>query len=236
MAPSKGKATSKAKTSSKAKAPSKTKASSKGKFNLGFGLVNAALAALAAELQNYRDAPALVKRSDGKYEGDILGFVKGLRLSAGLIYYFRDKVEGHDLEVSWGHLLDKRQLSCSRECDVIIHTKGSIHKWNGTDRPIMEFKFIEAAKARAVISCKSILTSKEIDKDYPKELKKFGVKKVFLFAECSSASNFDNLRKKAKTAGYADLCCLYLTGPQDYIKTDERMWYDFGNKVLAAVK
>jgi len=236
MAPSKAKATSKAKTPSKAKAPSKTKAPSKGKFHLGFGLVNAPLAALAGELINYRHAPALVKRSDGKSEGDILGFVKGLRLSAVLIYYFRDKVEGHGLEASWGHLLDKGQLTCSRECDVIIHTKGSIHRWNGTDRPIMDFKFIEAAKARAVISCKSILTSKEIDKEYPKELKKFGVKKVFLFAECSSATNFDNLRKKAKTAGYADLCCLYLTGPQDYIEMNERMWYDFGNQVLAAVK
>jgi hypothetical protein len=123
MSPSKAKASSKAKGRSKAKAPSKAKG------RLGIGLSNAPLTALAAELLSYRDAPPLTKRSDGKYEGDILGFVKGLRLSAGIIYFFNQKLSSHpELEVSWGHLLDEKQLSCSRECDVIIHSRGSAMK------------------------------------------------------------------------------------------------------------
>jgi hypothetical protein len=113
----------------------------------------------------------------------------------------------------------------------------AIHKWNGSEHPIMVFKFVEVAKARAVISCKSLLTSINQDiREYPKELKKFGIKKVFLFAECSSATNFPNLRKAAKKAGYADLCCLYLTGSQGFVQMNEPMWYDFGNNVLAAVE
>jgi hypothetical protein len=219
---------------SKFKAASKSKAAPKPKGSVGVGLANEQLAALAAQLLNCREFPPLVTRSDGKYEGDILGFVKGLRLSAGVIYFFREKLDHLDLEVSWGHLLDDKQQYCSRECDVIIHSKGSVRTWNGGKHPIMEFRFVDVAKARAVISCKSLLTS--IDKEYPKEMKKFGVKKVFLFAECSSATNFPNLRKEAKKAGYADLCCLYFTTPQGFVKKDERMWFDFGNKVLAAVE
>src|SRR5216684_1407952 len=149
---------------------------------LGVALKNEPLTGMAAQLWSLRSAPALVKRKDGKYEGGILGFVKGLRLSAGVIYYLKQKLSQTDLEVSWGHLLDHKEASCSPECDVIVHSKGSVQKWNGTDHPIMEFKFVGIAHARAVISCKSQLTS--VDKGYPKALKKFGVKKVFLFAEC----------------------------------------------------
>jgi len=202
---------------------------------LGVALKNEPLTGLAAQLWSLRSAPALVKRKDGKYEGGILGFVKGLRLSAGVIYYLKQKLSQTNLEVSWGHLLDHKEASCSAECDVIVHSKGSVQKWNGTDHPIMEFKFVGIAQARAVISCKSQLTS--IDKKYPEALKKFGVKKVFLFAECCKATRFPKLRDAAKKAGYADVCCLYLTDPTGgFVEVDERMYVDFGNKVLDAVK
>jgi len=73
----------------------------------------------------------------------------------------------------------------------------------------MTFKFIEARKAIAVISCKSTLTS--IDKDYPKSLKKFGIKNIFLFAETCKKGSFATLSKAAKKAGYRGLWCLYFT-------------------------
>lgn len=200
----------------------------------GMALANEKLTALKAQLQTLRSAQPLVKKRDGRYEGDILGFVKGLRLSAGVIYFLQEKLSQTDLEVSWGHLLDDQKASCSPECDVIVHTRGYWHRWNGGDHPIMEFKFIEISQARAVISCKSQLTS--IDRDYPKSLKKFGVNKVFLFAETCPATRFDNLQETAKRAGYAGLCCLYLTGRNGiFMEVNEKMWVEFGDKVLSAV-
>jgi len=201
----------------------------------GVALVNQPLHGLKAQLQALRSARPLVKRRDGRYEGDILGFVKGLRLSAGIIQFLEQRLSQLDLEISWGHLLDENKQSCSPECDVIVHSKGSWGKWNGSDKPIMLFKFIEAAHARAVVSCKSHLTT--IDLHYPKALQKFGVKKIFLFAESCSVTSFDTLRKRAKHAGYTDLCCLYFTGPRGTLQeVNEKLWMDFGEAVIKAVK
>lgn len=205
--------------------------SKKAKF--GIALVTQELTRLKADLQTLRSAPPLVQRSPGKYEGGILGFVKGLRLSAGVIHFLEQRLSQTDLEVSWGHLLDDKQASCSPECDVIVHSKGSLQKWNGSDNRIMLFKFVEVAQARAVVSCKSQLTT--IDRQYPKALKTFGVDKVFLFAECCKSSQFDSLRHKAKEAGYADLCCLYFTGPGGTEEVNEELWVEFGEAVLNAV-
>src|SRR6266849_10235424 len=140
------------------------------------------LTGLTAELQRVRTHPPLVKRSDGKYEGGILAFVKGLRLSARVIYFLRERLSSTDLEVNWGHLVDRNEESCSPECDVIIHEKGHLRKWNGGEKSVMDFRFVEAGSVRAVVSCKSSLDT--IDKAYPKSLRKYGVKTVFLFAEC----------------------------------------------------
>jgi len=211
------------------------KLTSRIKKNFGLALANEPLTELKAQLQSLKSARPLVKREDGRYEGDILGFVKGLRLSAGLIHFLDERLEGVGVEVSWGHLLDDKKDSCSPECDVIIHSRGAWRRWNGRRKSIMEFKFIEVAKVRAVVSCKSQLSS--IDKRYAKDLKKFGVNKVFLFAECCSAGRFVKLSQDAKKAGYCGLCCLYFTGAGGaFQEVDPKMWMDFANLVSKAVQ
>lgn len=191
------------------------------------------LTGLAAELAWLRSHPPLVKREDGRYEGDILGFVRGLRLSARVIYFLRERLSATGLEINWGHVV-KDERSCSPECDIIIHTAGHVRKWNGNDDPVMDFKFVKAEAVRAVVSCKSTLD--QIDKAYPKALKKYGVKKVFLFAELCRQSKLKSLRRTATKAGYSGLWSLCLVEKEgEAFTTDERMYVEFGEKVLKAV-
>lgn len=185
--------------------------------DLGVALRTEALHALIAELQQLRQYPPLVHKGKGKYEGDILGFVRGLRLSARIAYFVRDQLNDTQYRTSWGHLLDDAERSCSPECDVIVHKKGYVRAWNGFKKSIMNFKFIRANEAVAIISCKSQLNS--IDAAYPKGLKKFGIKHVLLFAETCPERSFERLRKKAKKAGYRGLWCLYLTGTDGSMKS-----------------
>lgn len=202
---------------------------------LGQTLRLEALAGLAAELTMLRQHPPVVQHSPGRYEGDILGFVRGLRLSAKVLYFLRDHVADAGFQVCWGHLLSANEESCSPECDIIIHNQGLIRKWNGSQDPVMNFSFVKASAARAVVSCKSLLTS--VDAKYPKDLKKHGVQYVFLFAETCKASQLEKLREKARLAGYAGLCCLYTTEPDSpLIKTNEMMWIEFGEALVTASK
>jgi hypothetical protein len=191
------------------------------------------LVGLTAEMQDLRSHPPLTKRSDGKYEGDILGFVKGLRLSARLVYFLRNVLSATTLHVSWGHLIVNNE-SCSPECDIIIHKPGHIRKWNGNHAPVMDFTFVEANAALAVISCKSNLTA--IDKQYPKVLQKHGVEKVFLFAECCQEKHLAKLRERAQAAGYGGLWCLYLLQDGSLpFKTGGDMYIDFAKAIKKAV-
>jgi hypothetical protein len=225
------KAATKKKVATAKKAPAKPA--------LGATLSVQQLESLCAELQKLREYPPLTRRQNGKYEGDILGFVKGLRLSARVIYFLREWLSDTHFEVNWGHVLNEEQRSCSPECDIIIHSKGHVRKWNGdggTD-PVMNFRFVRAGDVRAVVSCKSQLDS--IDADYPKQLKQFGIRKVFLFAECCREDRITALRAKAKGAGYSGLWCLYFTqkGPDNSMfSRDETMYVDFGKVVCKAVK
>ena len=213
--------------------PQKAKEQS-GRLSVGASLSIEQLVGLSRELQLLRHHPPLVKRSDGKYEGDILGFVKGLRLSARVIYFLRERLSSTDLEVSWGHILDQEEKSCSPECDVVIHKRGCIRRWNGSSKPIMDFKFVEASSVLAVISCKSQLT--EIDKSYPASLKRYGVKKVFLFAECCVESRLTSLQRKACKAGYKGLWFLYsVEESTGFVKTDEPALKSFGDEILRSV-
>lgn len=56
------------------------------------------------------------------------------------------------------------------------------------------------------------------------------------FTESCPATRFSNLEDMAKRAGYAGLCCLYLTGRDGvFMEVNEKMWVDFGDEVLMAV-
>lgn len=176
---------------------------------LGGTLRIADFESLKSELQRWR-TPELRDLEKQKGSGLVLGFVKGLRLSAGLIYVLRKQMSSGGLDIHWGHLLNSSEDSCSPECDVIIHKPGFLEEWNGGDRQdrVMDFKFIVCDKAIAVISCKSFAKAKDIDAKYVRNLKQY-VKHVFLFAECCPPSEYERLCDKAKGVGYSDFCCLY---------------------------
>lgn len=204
------------------------------KAKFGQAIAFGQLYELAGELKELRLAPPKVTKKKGSRLGEILGFIRGLHLSARLAYFLRDQLSHTNCDVNWGHLLDDNYASCSPECDIIIHDKGQLRRWNGGDRPIMDFRFIRVTHAKAIVSCKSSLTS--IDSKYPAILKKFGVKRVFLFAECCKKKDLIRLRKAAKKAGYAGLFCLYLieTGKSNFSR-NERDYRAFTNAVLKAV-
>src|SRR6266496_950154 len=203
------------------------------KHKFGQAIAFGKLYELAGELKELRLAPPEVTKKKGSRLGEILGFIRGLHLSARLIYFLRDQLSHTNCDVNWGHLLDGNDASCSPECDIIIHDKGYLGRWNGGDRPVMDFRFIRVTSAKAVVSCKSLLTS--IDQKYPATLRKFGVKKVFLFAECCKKRHLARLRKTARAAGYAGVYCLYLieTGKSDF-QRNEREYEAFTNAVLKA--
>lgn len=168
-------------------------------------------------------------RIQGIQDTGILGFVRGLRLSAQLIYAIRDLISSFDYEADWGHLLTREGRSCSPECDIIIHRKGYMHKWNGHKDPVMNFKFINCEDAVAVISCKSFI--KTVDKKYAKDISSY-VNKVFLFAECCDPRAVNRLKKSALTAGYEGFCYLYACDEKMECTVDQKEWIDF----LAAIE
>jgi hypothetical protein len=196
---------------------------------------------LCAALLTTRECPPVVtiQKKNGKMKkrGDILNFIRGLRLSARLIYILRDKLSDHDVEVNWGHVEDDRQRLCSPECDIIIHDGGVADRWNGRNQHcVMDFLFIKREAVKAIISCKSALTGSGIDTDFAAVVKRdFKIHNTFLFAETVQDSKYASLNKKAKAAGYKGLWTLYrldstggrIKNPQDYL--------DFLNAVRRAI-
>lgn len=171
---------------------------------------------MTAELQSLRST------CTGK---SILGFVRGLRLSARLIYFLRKYLSDLGLEVDWGHLVDADENFLSRECDVIIHKRGVYDEWDEYKNPVMHFKFIECEKTLAVISCKSLLST--IDKRYCSFMSPF-VKKVFLFAECCPEHSLARIKNRAALAGYAGVGYLYSLNEEtgEMLKNPE-VWKEF---------
>ena len=186
---------------------------------------------LSHELQDLSDYK-LTSNGGGQYTGSILGFVKGLRLSAKLIYFLRTALSSSPFEVSWGHIMDPTNGSISPECDVIIHNRGHLGRWNGGEHPVMDFRFVETSNVRAVVSCKSRLAT--IDDEYPRLLAKHSISNVILFAECCARSNYENLKGKALAAGYSGLWCAYFLGEsEDEMIEDENHRLDFWHAVRA---
>jgi hypothetical protein len=195
---------------------------------LGKVLYTARFYSLARTLQKWRLDPELREMEGQKTKGRVLPFVKGLRLSAQVAYIARDILSGQNVEVNWGHLVDDSYKLCSPECDIIIHHRGCIERWNGHTEPIMDFRFVECSKAIAVISCKSF--AKGIDKGYCKALAEYGVRNVLLFAECCEAERVEALTKNAAAAGYAGFFYLYsVAGDGFSVREDETVYIDFVN-------
>lgn len=189
---------------------------------------------LSGDLQPWRTGVDLKVLEAAKGSALVLPFVKGLRLSAQLIYILREELSATDLEVDWGHLLDDEGESCSPECDIIIHRRGHDGKWDGNDNPVMNFKFVKRERAVAVISCKSYV--KGVDAEYVKKLQRY-VKLVFLFVECCSPEKADSLRKKARATGYAGFGYLYtFDEKRRECVNDEKGWPRFLDAVVRGIE
>jgi hypothetical protein len=186
---------------------------------------------LKEELSQWRVDPEIQEMEKERPGGIILGFVRGLRLSARLIYAIREHLSAFELEVNWGHLLTEEGNSCSPECDIIIHLPGYEREWNGHDKKIMDFKFVDCRKAIAFISCKSFI--KRVDRKYCQELSPF-VDKVLLFAECCEPNAVDRLKRSAKSKGYQGFWYLYTCNQATCECTvDPDQWKDFLRKLRA---
>lgn len=171
-------------------------------------LVSEKFRGLCGELATWRMNQVITLMEQTKGKGRVLGFVKGLRFSARVAYLVRDIMSGKDVHVSWGHLVNEHGTSCSPECDIVIHRPGWLQKWNnGGKHPIMDFKFIKASEAIAVISCKSL--TRVVDPDYCKDLMPYNITKVYLVCECCSPRATKRLSEQAKKAGYSGFHYLY---------------------------
>lgn len=181
--------------------------------------------ALCAELAKWRTDRNNLTLNRKKGSGNVLGFVKGLRLSARLIYAVRKSLSGTSLGVDWGHLLNPDEDSLSPECDIIVHRGEFIQEWDGTKNPVMNFKFIKCDQAIAVISCKSF--AKSIDPSYCLLLKPY-IDNILLFAECCTPGSKDALQERAKKAGYKGFWYLYTFDDKtSEIIRDPDVWIDF---------
>ena len=200
---------------------------------IGARLRLAKLRSLKEELLHWRlDDVRDEMRKYGRKRGLVLDFIRGLRLSAGVIYALRVALSDTGMEVSWGHVLDRNEAFCSPECDVIIHRPGVFDRWNGSKDPIMDFSFVAQDNAVAVVSCKSLVSGvSSIDVEYCSQMRVY-VRNVLLFAECCRPTQVDRLTRTARDAGYRGFWYLYtLARGSSEPEVDERKWTDFLNTV-----
>lgn len=170
----------------------------------------------------------LLERIKKKGWGKVLPFVRGLRLSARLIYVIRKHLEGSNLAADWGHLMGDAGEYLSPECDIIIYEKrGMLEEWNDkTKNAVMNFKFVKASNAKLVISCKSFLKTNNIEEEYCTELRKH-VDKVWIFAECCGPRSVENIRKKAEAFGYKMFFYIYTWSRKQGLNANEEGWIEF---------
>ena len=188
---------------------------------------------MAAEFRSWRISDFIRQLEASRKKGRILGFVRGLRLSAQLIYAIRELLIGSGLTASWGHLLDKEQKFCSPECDVIIHKEaGRLRQWNGNIEPVMDFRFVLMTEAVVVVSCKSLIRSADVDGEYAQEMQRY-VDRVWLFGECCGPRSAESIAEKALSAGYEHFWYLYTWSPKTEEKLNRTGWQNFVHEVLA---
>ncbi len=191
---------------------------------------------IKAGLQEYRldNFIRTLENTKGKNRGGILPFVRGLRFSSLLIYSIRDFLDGSSLTANWGHIIDDDGELCSRECDIIIHKKGQIARWNGDGglHCVMDFRFIEQTEAVAVVSCKSYIQSKsQVEVEYCADLKSY-VDRVWLFAECCASGKSGDIADKTVEAGYENFWHLYEWDRENNSVEDSLdSWNDFVQKI-----
>jgi hypothetical protein len=194
------------------------------------------LAALHRRLVDFRLASL---HDDGSHERRMLYFVQGLRFSAELIYEVRNLLSSAAVKVHWGHILRGDDILCSPECDIILHSDGKRRRWNGNhEEPVFDFWFVKPEAVSAVISCKSLIRSpSDIDDKYCQELRGYGVKRIWLFAECCDRAKVESIATRAKRAGYDRFFHLYTldskTGSDMPSKTS---WVSFAKAVRALEK
>jgi hypothetical protein len=117
------------------------------------------LRSIQEEFVAYRDYDPEVPEGVST-SGKVLPFVKGLYLSAKLIYIIRE-ITRSKYHVNWGHIVHESGIYCSPECDIIIHHPDATLRWNGG---VLDFHFVNVKAVVAVISCKSLVRS--IDDEY----------------------------------------------------------------------
>ncbi len=186
---------------------------------------------ITSQLLNYRLDPFIraKEKEEGSNTGLIFPFARGLRFSCLLIYAIRETLSGSDLEVNWGQIIDDSEIVLSGECDIIIHKKGHIKKWNGNDNGnhVMDFRFIKKEHAVVVISCKSYLTKSEIEVEYCTNMLKY-VKSVWLFAECCGPESVDLISDESKKIGYENFWYLYTWSRTTGAKVEDgKGWLSF---------
>jgi len=194
------------------------------------------LAALHRRLAEFRLASV---QEDGSLERRMLYFVQGLHFSAELIYVIRALLPTKEVEAHWGHVLRGDDILCSPECDIILHRNGKRGRWNGEHKdPVFDFWFIQPEAVSAVISCKSMLRApSDVDAAFCRNLQGYGVKHVWLFAECCESAKVDQVEARAKKAGYDKFFHLYTFDPKTGTDTPSTSsWDAFARAVRALEK
>ena len=190
---------------------------------------------LSNELAEWRSDDEIRQIQRKKPKVGVFDFVKGLRLSAQLIYIIREHLSGYSLEANWGQVIDDSGTYLSPECDVIIHSPGQLRRWNGGENQVMDFKFIPREKVIAVISCKSKITSITKDlTDYCQRLKPYmRGKKIWLFAECVPKGKGRKIINDSKRAGYQKCWYLYnWDSKNSEIQRDDELLLDFIREII----
>jgi len=195
----------------------------------------ASLHGLCGDLQASRSDRDLKLLESVRGSALVFPFAKGLRLSSQLIYILRKQLsELEHVEVNWGQVVGGDEKAFSPECDIIIHHHGCVEKWNGTEKPVMDFRFVPQRCALAVISCKSF--AERVDREYVKKLQPF-VPHIFFFAECCEPRKVDPLRRAAEKSGYAGFGYLYTMEKAKGVTTkDPEQWIRFLDRVISIVK